>query len=289
MVLLIIFVILCAAAVLFEMAKRSKMQELEEETERIRSELAYLNRKVEYPPDLTPPPGPEWPDAKEILSEAHILIGGTTGSGKSVLLNSLLYALLKDSPDVNSFIFVDLKKVELGEYAQLPNTIAYCTKHDVALQFISRAVDTMNERYREMAETGKKQWEGEHIWIIIDEMADLLQSNRLSTTALCTKIVRLGRAANIHLIAATQNPTRDDGGGLPLDIAQNFTAAIALRCRSDIESENIIGKAGAEFLPRYGKGYLWNANGIRKIDIPMVSKEDRIKRIEFWREYHDTH
>jgi len=282
-----IAVLLIIAVLVLRNYFNNEKKELEREEYEI--QLAKLNHKVFYPEDLYPPAGPCWDVAEEILSDPHILIAGTTGSGKSVLLNALIYHLMNRSPEVNRFLFVDLKKVELVEYANIPHTIGYCTKTEPALIEMSRIVKIMNDRYTEMSQRNIKQYEGGHIWVIIDEMADLLQGNRLSTAALCTKIVRLGRAANIHLIAATQNPTRDDGGGLPKDVAQNFTASVALRCRSEIESINIMGKAGAENLPQYGKGYLWNSFGIKEIDIPYVSKENRAVRIKFWTDYAATH
>ena len=288
--LIVMAVLIVTAFAIYIIMKQKEQQEIADaRQEEFKTKLAYINRKVDYPPDLKPPAGTKWDKASKILDEPHILIGGTTGSGKSVLLNDLIFTLLEKSPDENEFIFVDLKKVELGEYKPLPHTIAYCVKPDPALFEISKAVKKMEERYLYMQQNGIKQYEGHHIWIIVDEMADLLQSSRLSTAALCTKIVRLGRAANIHLIAATQNPYRDDGGGLPKDVAQNFTAAVALRCRAEIESINIIGAPGAENLPRYGEGLFWNAEGIKRIQIPYIQKDERQKRIDFWVKYHDEH
>ena len=99
-----------------------------------------------------------------------------------------------------------------------------------------------------------------------------------------SNIMRLGRATKVHVIGATQNPSRSRGGGLPAEIVQNATAAIALRCRSAIESRQIIGVGGAENLPINGYGMYWNPSGISQEIMPMTSNDDLMQRINYWKQ-----
>ena len=207
----------------------------------------------------------------KLLGESHVLIAGTTGSGKSVMMNSMIYTAMR--MPVESLYFIDLKRTEMKPYKKLYNCAWHCTKPAHVIPLLDQVIKNMEKRYRKMH---GKNYEGDPTFIFIDELAHLVNgTDRKFNKAVLERLVeigRLGRAANIHLICATQDPCR---ATIPAPLMQNFTCTLALRCRSSIESRQIVGVAGAEKLPRVGHGILWNAEGITPdVDIPMTPEND---------------
>ena len=204
-----------------------------------------------------------------ITNSTHTLIAGTTGSGKSVLLNSILYAL---ALNVNyTFLLIDTKRVELKEYAIIPRNFYHITEPEQVPEGLDLVIEEMERRYSTMV--GKKSDEPS-VYVVIDELADLVTSNDEVSRRVLNQIIkigRLGRAANIHMICCTQDPSRRT---LSAQLMQNFTTCIALRCKTDIESRQIIGIDGAESLPRYGKAIVSSADGYKTIDVPFTPDED---------------
>lgn len=229
------------------------------------------------------PAGTTWNLCDDMLKQDHMIIAGTTGSGKSTLLHSLIYSALIHSPVKTQFILIDLKGVELIDYKELPHTIAYADEPDQAITALTYAVKIMRNRLDEMKRERVKTYTGSDIYIIIDEIAVLMQTSKAKTLPLIADIMRLGRAARIHVVGATQNPSRSHGGGLPSEIQNNVTAAIALRTRSAIESRQIIGKSGAELLPKVGHGIYWNADGTNPVTIPKTTDKELNERINYWK------
>ena len=117
------------------------------------------------------------------------------------------------------------------------------------------------------------------IYIIIDEFADLMTTQKRETMPQIIRLAQLGRAANLHLILATQRPTRDIING---QIKVNLDSRIALRCPTAQDSRNIINTKGAETLPRYGFGYYLTPNGCELVKIPMTPPEELAARVEWW-------
>lgn len=228
------------------------------------------------------PAGQTWKLCDDMLKQDHLVIGGTTGSGKSTLLHSLIYSALIHSPVRTQFILIDLKGVELIDYEQLPHTIAYADEPADAIRALEHAVRIMRNRLDVMKKERKKLYDGSDVYIIIDELAVLMQTTKAKTLPLLADLMRLGRAAKVHVIGATQNPSRSKGGGLPSEVIANVTASLALRCRSSIESRQIIGVGGAEKLPLHGEGYYWNASGTSKVTIPQTTERELKERINYW-------
>lgn len=213
-----------------------------------------------------------WEDGVMMSRSAHTLIAGTTGSGKSVALNSILVNTLLDDRR-NLYAFIDLKRVELADYKALPNCIGYAVYEDEAIRLLDSVIYRMETRFENMV--GKETFEPD-VYVVIDELADLVENKGVLERLI--KIGRLGRAAHIHLIAASQDPSRRT---LKAQLVQNFTCRLALRCISSIESRQVLGISGAELLTGHGKGILRDPNGIRNIRIPKTDDEDILDVINY--------
>lgn len=217
----------------------------------------------------------------DMLKQPHLLIAGSTGSGKSVLINSLVYTALYKPPTVAAFILIDPKRVELILYKQLPHCIRYASEPDEIVAALNGAVELMESRYILLQSRLKKEWDGGHVFIIIDELADLMTKQKRETLPLLQRIAQLGRAAHLHLIAATQRPTKDIISG---QIKVNMDSRLALRCPTAQDSRNIINIKGAETLPRYGYGYYLTPETMtpQLIRIPYTENYDIVNRVKWW-------
>lgn len=213
------------------------------------------------------------PQYAEIESGTHILIAGATGSGKSVLINGLLCDMLAHTAPVHlRLCLIDPKKTELYPYRQLPHCDFYADTTPAAIKILDNVIYTMSNREKKTRKAGTKTYTGSKIIVVIDELADLMVTDKKSIMPRLQKITQLGRASNIHLIAATQCPNRII---IPAALTVNFTDRIALRCQTAIESRQIIGVNGAENLPICGNAlYLSPRKKCPQLlNIPMISDE----------------
>lgn len=215
----------------------------------------------------------------DMLKQPHLLIAGATGSGKSVVINALIYTALLKSPHDVRFIFIDPKMVELIEYSRLPHCVKYASEPVEMISALESAMEITESRYRDMQARREKKFKGAVMYVIIDELADLMTTNKKQVQPLLQRLAQIGRAANVHIIAATQCPLATV---IPTAIKVNFDARVALRTRSAQDSRNILGMTGCEILPRYGKAYYMRAEGTSLYDIPMYSDIDIEQRINFW-------
>lgn len=217
----------------------------------------------------------------DILAQPHILIAGSTGSGKSVLINSLIYTALYAAPTQTQFILLDPKRVELVQYRDLPHSIIYASEPEQIAAALGAAVEIMESRYKRMQAARQKESTEPHIYIIIDELAELFTVQKRETAPLIARLAQLGRAAHIHLIAATQRPTKDIITG---QIKVNLDSRVALRCPTAQDSRNIINIKGAETLPRFGFGYYLTPETMQpvRVQIPYTADEDLAERVRWW-------
>lgn len=213
----------------------------------------------------------------DILRQPHVLIAGATGSGKSVLINSLIYTALYKAPCQVKFILIDPKRVELCDYKRLPHTVTYASEPGDIVRAILSAVDLMESRYRDMQKRNLKRYDGADVYIIVDEYADLITTQKNQVLAPLCRIAQLGRAAGIHLILATQRPTREILSG---QIKVNIDARVALRCPTAQDSRNIINVKGAELLPRYGSGLYLTPETMQPVNVPIpMTPQAEIDRV----------
>lgn len=225
----------------------------------------------------------------------HVLIAGQTGSGKSVMINSLLTSFVyRNSPSDLKLILVDPKQVELTPYNDIPHLLTpVITDPEKCISALKWAVAEMERRLRTMAEVGKrnigeynnlKKEEGmPYIVIVIDELADLMMMAARDVEALVVRIAQKARAAGIHLVLATQRPSVDVITGL---IKANVPARIAFTVNSQVDSRTIIDMVGADKLLGTGD-MLFLDNGMMKpirVQGSFIDDDETMKVTDFLRE-----
>jgi S-DNA-T family DNA segregation ATPase FtsK/SpoIIIE len=197
------------------------------------------------------------PVVADLAKMPHLLVAGQTGSGKSVMINTLITSLLyRNSPADLKLILVDPKQVEMAPYNDIPHLLTpVINEPEKCISALKWSVAEMERRLRTMAEVGKrnieeynnlKKEEGmPYIVIVIDELADLMMMAARDVEALIVRLAQKARAAGIHLVLATQRPSVDVITGL---IKANVPARIAFTVASQIDSRTIIDQMGAEKL-----------------------------------------
>lgn len=219
--------------------------------------------------------------ADDVLKAPHTLIAGTTGCGKSTFLHAVMQAFLTQySPVKGRLILIDPKKVELSEYARLPHVVRYAESAEDAESALRYACAIMDERYNVMKANGLKRSNAADLYVIVDELADLMLSDSCGRVKrLLQRLLQLGRAAGIHVIACTQCPNRKV---IPAELVCNFTNRFGLRCLSAIESRQIIGFKGCELLPEHGQAYYVHGCNCDLYNLPYVT-EDKIRPlVRYW-------
>ncbi len=197
------------------------------------------------------------PVVTDIAKMPHVLIAGTTGSGKSVLINSWIASLLyRTTPEEVRLILVDPKRVELTGYNGIPHLLSpVIVEPDKILSALKWAISQMEERYKQFAAAGVRNIEGYHnlsgivampyIIIFIDELADLMSFAPVDVEDSICRIAQMARATGIHLVLSTQRPSVDVITGL---IKANIPCRIAFNVSSMIDSRVILDQPGAEKL-----------------------------------------
>jgi S-DNA-T family DNA segregation ATPase FtsK/SpoIIIE len=245
----------------------------------------------------------------DLASMPHLLIAGSTGTGKSVFINSLMMSILyKATPDDVKMVLVDPKRLELNLYEGIPHLIApVVTDPKVASNVLRNATREMESRLKLLAQRGvrnidqynrtfQKQQslslfasveESEHkplpyLIIVIDELADLMMVDTNNVEESITRLAQMARAVGIHLILATQRPSVDVITGL---IKANFPARISFRVASKVDSRTILDANGSESL--LGKGdmlYLPAGSArLHRIHGPLVTEDEISAVCDFWR------
>ena len=219
---------------------------------------------------------------KNMLEQPHLLVAGATGSGKSVVINGLIYTALYDSPAAVQFILIDPKRVELVDYKPLPHTLQYASEPGDMVQALEKAMTITEARYKAMQRDRVKKYQGGGVYVVIDELADLMTTDRRHVQPLLQRLAQIGRAANVHIIAATQCPL---AAVIPTPIKVNFDSRVALRTRSAQDSRNILGVKGCELLPRYGQGYYMTPDGLTLYNIPMQTPDEIAALVTYWKHH----
>ncbi|MFN4215975.1 MAG: DNA translocase FtsK 4TM domain-containing protein [Brevinematales bacterium] len=226
---------------------------------------------------------------EDLVEMPHLLIAGTTGSGKSVYVNAFLASLLfKKSYEELRFLLIDPKMVELELYNGLPHLLApVITQPEVAIVVLEWVVQEMERRYKLFSELGvrnimeyqkfspkEKGLESlYYLIVVIDEFADLMLRMPKETERVISRLAAMARAVGIHLVVATQRPSVDVVTGI---IKANFPSRIAFRVSSQTDSRTILDRGGAEKL--LGKGdmlFLSPKNtDLVRLQVPYVSSKE---------------
>lgn len=209
------------------------------------------------------------PIVLDLAKMPHLLVAGQTGSGKSVMINTILTSLLyRNSPSDLKLILVDPKQVELKPYDDIPHLLTpVITEPEKCISALKWAVAEMERRYKALADVKrrniveynslKKEESMPYIVIVIDELADLMMMAARDVEALVVRIAQKARAVGIHLVLATQRPSVDVITGL---IKANVPARIAFTTASQVDSRTIIDQIGAEKLLGMGDMLLLTAD-----------------------------
>ena len=237
----------------------------------------------------------------------HLLIAGSTGSGKSVAINAMIMSILyKATPDQVRLILVDPKRLELGNYEGVPHLYTpIITEPKLAANALRNAVREMERRLKLLAEKGVRNIEGynklfddgetpslfgdqgeekplPYIVIIIDELADLMMLDGNNVEESITRLAQMARAVGIHLVLATQRPSVDVITGL---IKANFPARMSFRVATKVDSRTILDANGAEAL--LGRGdmlYLPSGSArVHRLHAPFLTEKEIASVVEFWK------
>ncbi len=250
------------------------------------------------------------PYMSDLAKMPHLLIAGATGSGKSVLLNSIICSMLyKSTPDEVRMILIDPKRIELGVYQDIPHLLTpVVTDAKKASDVLKWVVWEMESRIRMLASEGvrnidqynnilkgaveagekKENDRGEplsplpYVMVVIDEFADLMMVSSADVEDAITRLAQMARAVGIHLVLATQRPSVDVVTGI---IKANFPARIAFRVASRVDSRTILDGNGAEQLLGRGDMLLLPPGSARLVRLhgPFVSEAEVGRLVAFWR------
>src|ERR1700732_3207262 len=245
--------------------------------------------------------------AADLAGMPHLLIAGSTGTGKSVAINAMIMSILyKSTPDEVRLVLVDPKRLELGNYEGVPHLYTpIITEPKLAANALRNAVREMERRLKLLAAKGVRNidpynrlfdkggtpslFEQEsdekpipYIVIIIDELADLMMLDSSNVEESITRLAQMARAVGIHLVLATQRPSVDVITGL---IKANFPARISFRVATKVDSRTILDANGAEAL--LGKGdmlYLPSGSArVHRLHAPFVTEKEIAAVVEFWK------
>jgi DNA segregation ATPase FtsK/SpoIIIE, S-DNA-T family len=243
----------------------------------------------------------------DLAAMPHLLIAGSTGSGKSVAINAMIMSILyKATPEQVRLILVDPKRLELGVYEGVPHLyVPIITEPKLAANALRNAVREMERRLKVLAAKGVRNIEQynklfdkdtpslfeeeakeekplPYIVIIIDELADLMMLDQSNVEESITRLAQMARAVGIHLVLATQRPSVDVITGL---IKANFPSRVSFRVATKIDSRTILDANGAESL--LGKGdmlYLPSGSArVNRVHAPYTTEKETHAVVEFWR------
>lgn len=223
--------------------------------------------------------------ANKALEAEHTLIAGYTGCGKSTFLRAILQAMLvQHSPAEAKLIIIDPKQTDLWEYRNLPHVLRYADTLDTACSALAYAVEEMSNRNAIRRSRGEEVYSGAALYVVIDELNPILtdkydRKRRMFSAFCIEQLVSLGRASNVHVICATQNPNKTT---IPANISDNCTCRFGLHCMTDIQSRQIILTKGCEQLPKHGQTLAIIDGELGHYVLPYVKMNEVRPLINYW-------
>jgi S-DNA-T family DNA segregation ATPase FtsK/SpoIIIE len=157
--------------------------------------------------------------------------------------------------------------------------LRYASEPDTMPAALRYAIELTEDRYRRMQGEGVRKFDGADVYVVIDELADLMTTARKEVQPLIQRLCQIGRAARVHVVACTQCPI---SAVIPTPIKVNFDSRFALRTRSAQDSRNILGHSGLELLPRYGQGIYSTPEGEDLYNIPMIDQGKLDWMVNYW-------
>ena len=233
------------------------------------------------------------PFVQDLRKLPHLLIAGTTGAGKSVGLNAMILSLLyKNSPDNLKLMMIDPKRVEFSLYSDIPHLITpIITDPRKAITGLVSAVSEMDRRYEMMKDMRVKDYEGynkrvkeeggremPYLIIVIDELADLMQTAGREAESPLGRIAQMGRACGIHLIIATQRPSVDVVTGT---LKGNLPSRISYKVGSKVDSKVVLDTTGAESLLGRGDMLFKISDSMIRLHAPLSTEEEIERVVDF--------
>ncbi len=231
------------------------------------------------------PAGKSYNFYMDLLQQKHLMIDGATGSGKSVVVNGIMYNALYSAPvdaaNGKQFILIDPERVELCIYKKLPHVLRYASEPEEMIQALQYAMALTEARYKAMQRDGLRLYDGSDVYIIIDEFADLITTQPKRVKPLIQRLAQIGRTARIHIILCTQSPIAKV---IPTEIKVNFDSVLALHTATAQHSRNIIAVKGCEELPPFGEGYYQRpGKPLAHIsEIPLFGDATLLERVRWW-------
>jgi len=221
----------------------------------------------------------------DLAARPHLLIAGATGSGKSVAENGIIASLIMtESPLRAQFVLIDPKKVELADFARLPHVARYASEPADMIRALAWSVEETDRRFSIMQSRGVKEFEGAHLYVFIDELADLMTTQKKEVLPLLQRLAQVGRAARVHLICCTQNVLAVT---IPTVLKCNFSTIIGLRTATRAQSRYLIDAYGCEMLPdpkREGVGFGYVRDGADLAKLKIYKYPDSVVKslIHWW-------
>lgn len=228
----------------------------------------------------------------DFLNQIHFLVAGATGAGKSTVVNGMMHAALRFAPCDVGFILIDPKGTELDEYKHLPHVLRYAdAAHDPSDKPMKAIIDALNysmqivrDRMNDMKRRKLREYDGSHIYVIIDELMILMTRAKREVLPVMQDILSLARCARVHLIACTQSPIAKV---IPTELKCNFDSRLALRTVSAQDSRNIVGVKGCECFPipsidHKAYGMYQHGASLEVYNLPRIEDAEREKLIQYW-------
>lgn len=219
------------------------------------------------------------------LSKQHnVLVAGEVGSGKSCVINGIIQTVLYHSPAKTKLILIDPKRTELYQWRNLPHVLMYASEQSEQIEALQYAIRVMDSRLSDMQARGLKLYDGADIYIIIDELADLLLTNKKQAKPLLQRLLQLSRASKIHIIAGSQcvNATV-----INTELRVNMTAIVGLRTATKAHSRLLVERPGCELFPdpqleHTAYGFYKRGCKCELYTLPYVTDEEQQKMIDWW-------
>lgn len=244
--------------------------------------MSIFSRKVTY----RTPGGESWRIYADLAKAPHCLIAGETGSGKTTVMESMIYTILIESSPLDAqFIFIDTKRVSLMDFKSLPHVIEYADTVTKAEAALTKGITIMENRFAEMQKKRLKEYTGADLYIVIDEAGDLLTSARKKTfVQQIQHITMLGRAARVHLWLGSQVVTREV---ISTAIKANISTRVCLRTACAQDSRNICGVSGAELLPNprttgRAQGFIRDGADVTLWNLPRYTDAEQRRLLTYW-------